>query len=110
MIHKFSILKRFFILVISLNVVFSCNKKSTSNIKISKSEALEMAKHYEIAGDSVEIYFKIYIYPKNSLAYQKGKRKLYYWHVSKECNNCGWIEIDAESGNVFSVGKYDYQY
>lgn len=110
MSHKFSISKRIFILAISLTFVFSCKENSTSNIKISKSEALEMAKRYDIAGDSVEIYFKIYIYPKSSLAYQKGKRKLYYWHVSKECNNCGWIEIDAKSGNIFSVGKYDYQY
>jgi hypothetical protein len=88
-------------------IFFGCKKKS-DKINISKNEALEIAKQYEISGDSIEIYFDTYIYPKSSLAYKKGKRKLMYWHVSKKCNKCGIIQIDAESGNVFTVGKYKY--
>nr|WP_315234013.1 hypothetical protein [uncultured Flavobacterium sp.] len=86
----------------------NCKKKS-EKINISKDEALEIAKRYDISGDSIQIDFKTYIYSKSSLAYKKGKRKLLYWDVSKQCNTCGIIQIDAESGNVFTIGKYKYQ-
>ena len=106
---QLNFLKATILFAIICSGIISCNKKS-EGINISKDDALEIAKRYNIYGDSVEIYFKTYIYPKTSLSYKKGKRKLLYWHVSKECNGCGIIQIDAESGKVFSIGKYEYQY
>lgn len=107
--YKTTILKTIILFVIISFSFSSCNEKSKETI-ISKIEALEIAKKHNISGDSVEIYFKTYIYPKNSLGYKKGKRKLLYWHVSKKCNQCAIIQIDAQSGNVFTIGKYYYQY
>jgi hypothetical protein len=109
MSNKLRVLKINIFFLIICCVLFSCKEKP-KELNISKNEALEIAKRYNISGDSIVIYFKTYIYPKSSLAYKNGKRKLLFWHVSKECNDCGMIQIDAESGNVFSVGKYDYQY
>jgi hypothetical protein len=94
-------------------VIFACFiscKDNQNEINISKKEALEIAKRYNISGDSVEISFHTYIYPKSSIAYEKGKRKLLYWKIEKKCNGCGIIQVDAESGNVFTTGKYNYQY
>jgi len=86
----------------------SCKQKDKNEIKITKSQALEIAKRYDVSGDNVEIFFKTYHYSKTSLGYQEGKRKLYYWDVSKKCNHCPFIQIDAVTGNVFSEGKYNY--
>lgn len=94
-------------------IIFACFiscKDNQNEIKISKKEALEIAKRYDISGDSVEISFLTYIYPKSSLAYKKGKRKLFYWKIEKKCNGCGIIQVDAERGNVFAIGKYKYTY
>jgi len=88
----------------------SCKEKDKNEIKITESQALKIAKRYGISGDNVEIFFKTYNYSKSSLGYQKGKRKLYYWDVSKKCNHCPFIQIDAVTGNVFSEGKYNYTY
>ena len=77
-------------------------------INISKEEALKIAQQYDISGDSVEISFQTYVYPKTSVAYKKGKRKLVYWQIQKKCDRCGIIQVDAESGNVFMTGKYNY--
>lgn len=86
----------------------SCKQKDKNEIKITESQALEIAKQYGVSGDNVEIFFKTYDYSKTSLGYQEGKRKLYYWDVSKKCNHCPFIQIDAVTGNVFFEGKYDY--
>lgn len=61
----------------------SCKEKNKNEIKITESQALQIAKRYGISGDNVEIYFDTYTYSKTTLGYQKGKRKLYYWYVSK---------------------------
>ncbi len=88
----------------------SCKEKNRNEIKVTKREALEIAKRYDISGDNVVIFFKTYIYPKTSLAYKKGMRRLFYWSVSKECNHCSIIQIDAITGKVFSEGRYGYIY
>ena len=88
----------------------ACKDNNPNEINISKEEALKIAQQYDISGDSVEIYFQTYIYPKTSLAYKNGKRKLVYWHIEKKCDNCGIIQVDAETGNVFMVGKTNYVY
>ena len=93
-----------------LIVANSCEQKSLPEINISKSEALEIAKKYDLSGDSVEISFNTYVYRKTSLAYKKGKRKLSYWEVSKNCNHCSIIQIDALTGKVFFESKYEYIY
>lgn len=83
-------------------------KENQNEIKISKEEALKIAKRYDISGDSVEIFFQTYIYPKTSIAYKNGKRKLGYWQIQKKCDGCAIIQVNAESGNVFMTGKYNY--
>lgn len=88
----------------------SCKEKSDNNIKISKNQALEIAKRYDISGENVEIFFATYTYSKTSLGYKKGKRKLFYWDVSKKCNHCSSIQIDAVTGKVFFESKYTYVY
>ncbi len=88
----------------------SCREKSKTEINISKTDALEIAKRYGIYGDSVEIYFKKEVYLKNSLEYKLGYRELLFWRVQENCNHCGIIQIDAISGKVIFQGKYDYQY
>ena len=90
--------------------VASCQEKSNNEIKITEKEALQIAKRYGISGDNVEIYFQTYIYGKGTLGYEKGKRKLFYWDVSKKCNHCPMIQIDAVTGKVFSEGRYKYVY
>lgn len=102
-----TIISLLFIICFSLN---SCKEKDKNEIKITESQALKIAKRYGISGDNVEIFFKTYIYSKTSLGYQQGKRKLYYWDVSKKCNHCPFIQIDAVTGNVFTEGKYKYEY
>ena len=102
---KLKILKTIILFTIISCGLLSCKEKP-KEFFISKREALEIAKKYNTSGDSVNIYFKTYIYPKNSLDYKKGKRKLLYWHVSKKCDHCAIIQIDAENGNVFTIGKY----
>ncbi|TDP01558.1 hypothetical protein [Flavobacterium sp. 245] len=88
----------------------SCKEKDENKIKITESQALKIAERYGITGDSVDIFFKTYSYSKTSLGYKKGKRKLYYWDISKKCNHCPFIQIDAITGNVFSEGNYNYVY
>lgn len=88
----------------------SCKEKNKNEIQITESQALQIAKRYGISGENVEIYFDTYTYAKTTLGYQKGKRKLYYWYVSKKCNHCPYIQIDAVTGNVFFEGKYTYVY
>lgn len=87
---------------------FVACKNNQNEINKSKEQALKIAQRYDIYGDSVEINFETYIYPTTSIAYKKGKRKLIYWHIQKKCNNCGLMQVDAKSGNVFTVGKYNY--
>ncbi|MDQ8013051.1 MAG: hypothetical protein REI96_11420 [Flavobacterium nitrogenifigens] len=89
---------------------YSCKEKDKNEIKVTQSQALEIAKRYDISGENVEISFKTYYYSKTSLGYQKGKRKLYYWDISKKCNHCSFIQIDAVTGNVFSEGRFTYVY
>lgn len=104
---------KFAIIIFALNVLIvanSCEQKSAHELTISKSEALEIAKKYNLSGASVAISFNTYIYPKSSLAYKKGKRKLSYWEVSKNCNHCSIIQIDALTGKVFFESKYEYIY
>lgn len=100
-------------IIILLGICFSlnsCKEKDKNEIKITESQALKIAKRYGISGDNVEIFFKTYIYSKTSLGYQQGKRKLYYWDVSKKCNHCPCIQIDAVTGNVFFESEYTYVY
>ncbi len=87
---------------------FVACKDNQNEINISKEEALKIAQRYDISGDSVVISFETYIYPKTSVAYKKGKRKLVYWKIEKKCDSCGIIQVDAESGKVFMTGKYNY--
>ncbi len=92
-------------------IIFACFiscKDNKNEMNISKQEALEIAKQYDIFGDNVVISYKTYTYPKSSLGYKKGKRKLMYWHIEKKCDGCGIIQVDAENGNVFATGKYNY--
>ncbi|WP_343614401.1 hypothetical protein [Flavobacterium sp.] len=106
---KKSLLLVIMILLFGICFLFnSCKEKNKNEIKITESQALKIAKRYGISGDKVLIYFNTYTYSKTSLGYKNGKRKLYYWNVSKECNHCPMIQIDAVTGNVFSEGKYDY--
>ncbi|KRB56933.1 hypothetical protein [Flavobacterium sp. Root186] len=101
------------IIVLLFGICFSftsCKEKDKNEIKITESQALEIAKRYGISGDNLEIFFNTYTYSKTSLGYQRGKRKLFYWDVSKKCNNCSAIQIDAVTGNVFSEIKYKYVY
>ena len=44
----------------------------------------------------------------SSPKYKSKNYILYYWHISKECDNCNIVEIDAMSGKVFFEGKYNY--
>ena len=91
----------------------SCKENKETNsklLKIDKLAALEIAKKYSIMGEDVEIEFQSYNYPKSSLKFKSGIKTLYYWQVSKKCNNCNIIQIDAETGKVFSEGKYKYEY
>ena len=65
-------------------VCFISCKGNKNEMNISKQDALEIAKEHNISGDSVEISYKTYTYPKSSLGYKKGKRKIwksnyYYW-------------------------------
>lgn len=104
---------RFVVVLFALAVSFifySCKEKNENDINISKSEALEIAKRYDISGNNVEIFFNTYIYSKSSLGYKEGKRKLFYWNVSKKCNHCSCIQIDAVTGKVFFESKYTYVY
>ncbi|MFD2938773.1 hypothetical protein [Flavobacterium notoginsengisoli] len=108
---KKNILSAIIIFFIGISVCLtSCKEKNKDEIKITEKQALHIAKRYGIYGQNVEIFFKTYTYSKTSLGYQKGKRKLYYWDVSKKCNHCPFIQIDAITGNVFSEGKYNYVY
>ena len=77
-------------------------------LKISRNDALKIAAKYEINGDNVNIFFKTYRYPLSSPKYKSKNYILCYWHISKECNNCNIIQIDAMSGKVFSEAKYQY--
>jgi hypothetical protein len=79
-----------------------------NKLKISRNDALKMAAKYEINGKDIIIYFKTYRYPISSPKYKSKESILYYWHISKECDNCNIIQIDAISGKVFSEGKYKY--
>lgn len=97
-----------FLALFVLAVINSCKQKSTSDIKVSKSEALQIAKRYDLSGDSLKISFKTYVYGKTTLAYNNGKRKLFYWEISKDCNHCSIIQIDAVTGKVFFESKYEY--
>jgi hypothetical protein len=85
-------------------------KFADNKIKINKKMALEIAKKYEISGENINIFFKIYKYPKSNPKYKSKNSILYYWEISKECNHCNSISIDAESGNVFEERKYEYVY
>jgi hypothetical protein len=107
---KKTILGITFLALVFLFALNSCKKKSSSDINISKSEALEIAKKYDLSGDSVKISFNTYVYYKTSLAYKKGKRKLFYWEVSKDCNHCSIIQIDAVTGKVIFESKNVYVY
>ena len=79
-----------------------------NRLKISRGEALKMAAKYQINGKDVIIYFKTYRYPTSSPKYKSKDSILYFWHISKECDNCNIVEIDAKSGKVFFEGKYNY--
>lgn len=92
-----------------LTLLFTVSCNDQNDLVISESQALEIAKRYDIKGDSIEINLKTYIYPKNSEAFKKGKRQLIYWHISQKCNQCKIIQIDAKTGKVFLTGKYNYQ-
>lgn len=100
-------------IILLLGICFSfnsCKEKDKNEIKITESQALKIAKRHGISGENVVIFFNTYSYSKTSLDYQQGKRKLYYWDVSKKCNHCPFIQIDAVTGNVFTEGKYNYVY
>ena len=88
----------------------SCSEKIDGDLNISKDQALEIAKDYNIYGKNVQIYLETYFYPINGKEYKKGKRKQYLWKVSKKCNHCAIIQIDATTGKIISVGKYNYQF
>ncbi|SFD62100.1 hypothetical protein [Flavobacterium phragmitis] len=108
---KKNITSALIVLFIGISICFtSCKEKNKDEVKITEKQALQIAKRYGITGDSIEISFQTYIYAKSTLGYQKGKRKLYYWDISKKCNQCPFIQIDAVTGNVFSEGKYTYVY
>lgn len=102
-------MKKSIFIAIILTFFVTC-KDNRNEINVSKQEALKIAQRYNISGDGVEISFQTYIYPKSSLAYKKGKRKLFYWKIEKKCNDCRIIQVDAESGKVFTTGKYKYTY
>lgn len=105
--------KRIYIFLSFITLLISCeekNKNISEILKINKSEALAIAKKYDISGENVEIYFKTYAYPQNSLKFKSGIKTLYYWTISKKCNHCNIIQIDAITGKVFTTGKYNYQY
>lgn len=90
------------------DLLLGFRKFADKKLKISRNDALKMAAKYEINGDNVNIYFKTYRYPMSSPKYKSKNYILYYWHISKECNNCNVIQIDAISGKVFFEGKYNY--
>ncbi len=92
------------------DLLLGFRKFADNKLKISRNDALKIAAKYEINGDNVNIYFKAYRYPMSSPKYKSKNYILYYWHISKECNNCNVIQIDAISGKVIFKSKYEYIY
>ncbi|MWB94199.1 hypothetical protein GON26_07480 [Flavobacterium sp. GA093] len=95
---------------INTDLLKGLRRFADNKIKINRQTALEIARKYEISGENINIFFKIYKYPKSSPKYKSKNSILYYWEITKECNHCNSISVDAESGNVFEERISEYVY
>ncbi|HET7732650.1 MAG TPA: hypothetical protein VFK73_02335 [Paludibacter sp.] len=47
---------------------------------------------------------------KTYLNYIQDMKYMFYWYVKNDCNDCPWIMVDAETGQIFDKGKVRYIY